>query len=75
MNCKMRPTFKYMIVAIGAYLLFLVLSIFMFPLIFLEKINILMCLCSLTFFFFFSIMNIIAFDNEEVIISKLSQSE
>ena len=75
MNCKMRPTFKYMIVATGAYLLFLVLSIFMFPLIFLEKINILMCLCSLTFFFFFSIMNIIAFDNEEVIISKLSQSE
>ena len=75
MNCKMRPTFKYMIVATGAYLLFLVLSIFMFPLIFLEKINILMCLCSLTFFFFFSIMNIIAYDNEEVIISKLSQSE
>ena len=34
MNCKMRPTFKYMIVATGAYLLFLVLSIFMFPLIF-----------------------------------------
>ncbi|MGX0073999.1 putative membrane protein (TIGR01218 family) [Staphylococcus epidermidis] len=75
MNCKMRPTFKYMIVATGAYLLFLALSIFMFPLIFLEKLNILMCLCSLTFFFFFSIMNIIAFDNEKVIISKLSQSE
>lgn len=75
MNCKIRPNFKYMFVSIGAYLLFLVLSIFMFPLIFLEKINILMCLCSLTFFFFFSIMNIIAYDNEEVIISKLSQSE
>lgn len=68
MNCKIRPTFKYMFVSIGAYLLFLALSIFMFPLIFLEKINILMCLCSLTFFFFFSIMNIITYDNEEVMV-------
>ncbi|MCG1103795.1 DUF443 family protein [Staphylococcus epidermidis] len=75
MNCKIRPTFKYMFISIGAYLLFLALSIFMFPLIFLEKINILMCLCSLTFFFFFSLMNLITYDNEEVIISKLSQSE
>ena len=64
-----------MFFVIGAYLMFLLFSLLMIGLIFGVENNLMIYIGSPLIFFMFSLMNLITYDNEEVIISKLSQSE
>ena len=55
--------------------MFLLLSLLTIGLIFGVENNLMIYIGSPLIFFMFSLMNLITYDNEEVIISKLSQSE
>ncbi|MBI5972900.1 DUF443 family protein [Staphylococcus caledonicus] len=74
-KCIVRPKLKHMFFVIGSYLMFLLFSLLMIGLIFGVKNNLMIYIGSPLIFFMFSLMNLITYDNEEVIISKLSQSE
>ncbi|MCG1340856.1 DUF443 family protein [Staphylococcus epidermidis] len=74
-KCIVRSKLKHMFFVIGAYLMFLLFSLLMIGLIFGVENNLMIYIGSPLIFFMFSLMNLITYDNEEVIISKLSQSE
>ncbi|MCD8853864.1 DUF443 family protein [Staphylococcus epidermidis] len=74
-KCIVRSKLKHMFFVIGSYLMFLLLSLLIIGLIFGVENNLMIYIGSPLIFFMFSLMNLITYDNEEVIISKLSQSE
>ncbi|MCG1791647.1 DUF443 family protein [Staphylococcus epidermidis] len=74
-KCIVRSKLKHMFFVIGSYLMFLLLSLLIIGLIFGVENNLLIYIGSPLIFFMFSLMNLITYDNEEVIISNLSQSE
>ena len=74
-KCIVRPQLKHIFFVIGSYLMFLLFSLLMIGLIFGVENNLMIYIGGPLMFFMFSLMNLITYDNEEVIISKLSQSE
>lgn len=74
-KCIVRAQLKHMFFVIGSYLMFLLFSLLMIGLIFGVENNLMIYIGSPLIFFMFSLMNLITYDNEEVIISKLSQSD
>lgn len=74
-KCIVRSKLKHMFFVIESYLMFLLLSLLIIGLIFGVENNLMIYIGSPLIFFMFSLINLITYDNEEVIISKLSQSE
>ncbi|MCG1995304.1 DUF443 family protein [Staphylococcus epidermidis] len=67
-KCIVRPKLKHMFFVIGSYLMFLLFSLLMIGLIFGVENNLMIYIGSPLIFFMFSLMNLITYDNEEVMV-------
>lgn len=74
-KCKVRSNAKHMFTAIALYFMFLLQSIFMISLIFGVKNNLIIYIGLPIIIFVFSLTNLITYDNNEVIVTKLRQLE